>query len=115
MRHTAEARKLLRGLDAELAATARRLGRAVEWTERDRAILELIAGLVDRKTDLSAAYAHIDADDTKTRVKISAELRLLETALARLLRQVETEPPHMSHRSRQAQRAALARWDRRGA
>lgn len=110
MRHTPEARKLLRALDAELAATARRMSRPVVWTEKDRAVLELIAGTVDRKSDLSALYA--DAEDAKTRVKLSAELRLLESSLARLLKQIDTEPPVSSRRSQLAQKAARARWDR---
>jgi hypothetical protein len=110
MRHSPEARKLLRALDAELAATAARLGRPVEWTERDRAVMELIAANIDRTADLRARYA--DAEETKVRIKLSTELRLLETALARLLRQVDTEPPQLSRRSQQAQRAARARWDR---
>jgi hypothetical protein len=113
MRHTPQARKLLRALDAELAASSQRLGGNVEWTQQDRAVLELIAANVDRTVDLSARYD--EAEDTKTRVKLSAELRLLEAALARLLKQVETEPVVSSRRSQQAQRAARARWDRRSA
>ncbi|MFE3280958.1 hypothetical protein [Nocardia sp. NPDC059239] len=110
MRHSAEARKMLRALDAELASASERRGEPLEWTERDRAVLELIAGNIDRKTDLSARYH--DAEDTKTRVKLSAELRLLEAALARLLRQIETEPPVISQRSAKARAAAHARWNR---
>jgi hypothetical protein len=110
MRHSAPARKLLRALDDELAAAAERRGEPLEWTERDRAVLDLIAANTDRKVDLSARYT--DAEDTKTRVKLSAELRLLEAALARLLRQIETEPPVVSQRSAKARAAAHARWNR---
>lgn len=113
MRHSSEARKMLRALDAELADVSRRLGRPVEWSERDRAVLELIASNIDRKVDLSARYC--DAEDTKVRVKLSAELRLLEAALARLLKQIDPEPAVPSPRSVQASRAAHARWDRRRA
>lgn len=113
MRHTPQARKLLRSLDSELAASSQRLGGNVEWTQQDRAVLELIASNVDRTVDLSGRYD--EAEDTKTRVKLSAELRLLEAALARLLKHVDTEPVASSRRSQQAQRAARARWDRRGA
>ncbi|MGO4617933.1 hypothetical protein AB4305_30585 [Nocardia sp. 2YAB30] len=49
MRHTAEARKMLRALDAELAEVSARLGQPVQWSERDRAVLELIASNIDRK------------------------------------------------------------------
>jgi hypothetical protein len=81
MRHTPDARKLLRALDAELAASSQRLGGTVEWPNQDRAVLELIACQIDRKVDLSTRYE--EAEDTKTRLKLSAELRLLEAALAR--------------------------------
>ncbi|WP_157224295.1 hypothetical protein [Nocardia paucivorans] len=113
MRHSSEARKMLRALDAELEAVSLRLGEPVEWSERDRAVLELIASNINRKVDLSERYT--DAEDTKTRVKLSAELRLLEAALARLLKQIDPEPTVTSPRSVQASRAARARWDRRRA
>ncbi|WP_159842397.1 hypothetical protein [Nocardia sp. CY41] len=110
MRHSSEARKMLRALDAELSEVSRRLGQPVEWSERDRAVLELIASNIDRKADLSDRYS--EAEDTKTRVKLSAELRLLEAALARLLKQIDPEPAVTSPRSAQASRAARARWER---
>ena len=45
-------------------------------------------------------------------MKISAELRLTEASIARLLKQVSTDAPQpMSLRSVKAQRAARARWD----
>jgi hypothetical protein len=115
MRHTPQARKLLRALDSELASSSQRLGGNVEWTQQDRAVLELIASNIDRTVDLSARYDDADAEDTKARLKLSAELRLLEAALARLLKQIDTEPVVPSRRSQQAQRAARARWDRRSA
>ena len=111
MRHNPETRKLLRALDSELES--RELGEPVEWSERDRAVLELIASNFDRKVDLSARYD--EADDTKVKVKLSAELRLLESALARLLKQIDPEPVRSSVRSSKARRAAQARWGVRGA
>lgn len=113
MRRSSEARKMLRALDAELADVSRRLGQPVEWSERDRAVLELIASNIDRRVDLSARYS--EAEDAKLRVKLSAELRLLEAALARLLKQVDPEPAVQSPRSAAASRAARARWDRQRA
>lgn len=110
MKHTAETRKLLRSLDAELEVKSRELGVPVLWTERERAILGLIASNSDRKCDLSDRYE--EAEDTKTRLKLSAELRLLEAALARLLKQLDTEPVQKSPRSVKAQRAANVRWAR---
>ncbi|RJO80229.1 hypothetical protein D5S18_00295 [Nocardia panacis] len=110
MRHSPAARKLLAALNAELDAVGARLGQPIEWTERERTVLELIASNIDRKTALDAQFS--GTEDTKLRLKLSAELRLLEAALARLLKQVEPEPPALSQRSLKAQRAARARWDR---
>ncbi|WP_156371224.1 hypothetical protein [Nocardia arizonensis] len=64
--------------------------------------------------DLSERYC--EAEDTKTRVKLSAELRLLEAALARLLKQIDPEPVMTpARRSVQASQAARSRWERRRA
>jgi hypothetical protein len=53
------------------------------------------------------------ADDAKTLVKLSAELRLLEASVGRLLRPVNVDmPAPASLRTQKAQRAARARWDR---
>jgi hypothetical protein len=73
--------------------------------------LGLIADAADRKADLSADY---DAcTDAKTRVRLAGELRLTETALARLLKQIHTDvPAPESRRSQMARAAALARWSR---
>jgi hypothetical protein len=80
------------------------------WTPQDRAVLELIADTVDRRVDLAAEYA--DAEyDTLRRVKLSAELRLLEGSLARLLKQVHTDvPAPESQVTIKARHAAMKRW-----
>src|SRR4051794_15752557 len=62
MRHSSDARHLLRELDAELLAVSNRTGRSLVWTAQDRAVLELIADTVDRRVDLAAEYAA--AEDT---------------------------------------------------
>lgn len=108
MKHTPETRKLLRSLDAELAEKARELGVPLHWTERERAVLSLVAANSDRICDLSARYE--EAQDVKVRLKLSAELRLLEAALARLLKQLNTEAVQQSPRSVKARRAANVRW-----
>ena len=114
MRHSCEARKLLRELDAELAAASEHAGRSLVWTPQERAVLELIADQTDRKVELSGEYAA--TCDTVGRVKLSAELRLLEGSLARLLRQVKFDVPAVPVRepshvvSARASRAAKARW-----
>ena len=64
-----------------------------------------MAGNIDRRTDLAALYAA--AEQAKS--KLSAELRLLEGSLARLLKQVKTDvPAPESWATIQARRAA--RW-----
>jgi short-subunit dehydrogenase len=110
MAHCAEARRVRRELDEQLAASAAASGRTLVWTAQDRAVLELIASAIDRKNDLQRYYEA--ADEAKTLAKISAELRLTEASIARLLKQVSTDAPQtMSLRSVKAQRAVRARWD----
>ena len=109
--HSPEATKLLAELDDDLAKTSKRTGRTLVWTTADRQVLDLIASTVDRRADLRRLYADLAEDDIKTRVTLSAELRLIETSLARLMRLVNTEAPApMSLRSVKAQRAANIRW-----
>jgi uncharacterized protein YqeY len=111
MGHCAEARRVRRELDEQLAATAKVTGRNLVWSAQDREVLALITSAIDRKVDLTKAYEA--EEETKLRVKLSTEIRLLESHLARLLRQVQTDTPQpMSQRSLKAQRAAYARWDR---
>jgi hypothetical protein len=106
--HCAEARRVLRELDKELAATGARSGRSLVWTAADREVLALIASAIDRKCDLQRDYSA--AEDAKTRVKISAELRFIEAAVARLLRQVHTDTPAPESQQIQARAAVMRRW-----
>lgn len=70
-----------------------------------------ISSILDRKAEFSELYE--SAEDTKTKLKISAEMRLLEQAAARLLRGINTDvAPAPSRRTLMARRAAAARWDR---
>jgi hypothetical protein len=108
---------LLAELDAELAEKSAALELVGDdrlyWSAAEEAVRELIACTVDRKLDLWRRY-HA-TDDDKTRVKLSAEQRLLETSLARLLKSVNTDLPietRPSVRSQKASRAANARWHR---
>lgn len=106
-----EARKVLRELNDELAASSERLGRTLSWTAAERAVLDAVAANVDRRADLTRAYDA--ADEAKVRVKLSAELRLLEGALARLLREVSTDVPSPESRTTiKARHAANTRWER---
>jgi hypothetical protein len=75
------------------------------WLLRLRALLA-------RPHGDAAAYPACQ-DDPKAKVKVSAELRLLEASIARLLKQISAEPPSpRSLRSEKAARAVRARWER---
>ena len=109
MERSPEARKLLHQLDTELAAASKRSGRSLVWTPQDRAVLGLIADTVNRRLDLVAAFDA--AEDVKHRVRLSAEIRLLDGSLARLLNQVHTDvPAPESQTTIKARRAAMRRW-----
>lgn len=116
MARTAEARKLLRQLNADLAAAGQRSGRELEWSAQERAVLGLICDQTDRRVALADEYER--ADDARARVRLSAELRLLENSISRLLKGVSTDVPggaprrYESQASRRAQHAALQRWGR---
>src|ERR1700754_3865844 len=75
--HSSEARRVRRELDKELAATAAATGRNLVWSAADHQVLELISAAIGRKVDLSQDYAA--TQEPKTRVKLSAEIRLIES------------------------------------
>lgn len=115
MARSSESRKLLRQLNAELAAAGQRSGRDLEWSAQERAVLGLICDQTDRKAELYAEYR--GTEDSRARVKLSAEIRLLEGSIGRLLKGVSTDVPsgprrYESQASRRAQHAALTRWAR---
>lgn len=113
MARSSEASKMLAALNSELAAASRRRGVKLEWSPAEEAILGLISATIDRKVGLSREYGKCDSPSLK--VKLSAELRQLETQLARLLKQVSPDvpaAPRLSPTSRKAQTAANARWSR---
>lgn len=100
---------MLRELNKELCAAGETAGRSLVWTAQDRAVLGLIADQTDRRTELLAEYAA--DEDVMRRVKLSAELRLLEGSLARLIKLVKTDvPAPESQVTIQARRAAMKRW-----
>lgn len=113
MARSAEARKVLAALDSELSLASKRRGSRLEWTASEEAILGLISATIDRKSGLSRAYN--ECDQLGLKVKLSAELRLLETQLARLLKQINPDvsvAPKVSPTTRKARNAANARWER---
>ena len=106
-----EARKVLRELHKELESASNRAHKELEFSAAERAVLELIAANLDRISDLRTHYE--EATEVKVRVKLSTELRLLEQAVARLLKQVRTDlPPAESKTTIAARRAVNTRWDR---
>jgi hypothetical protein len=114
MAKSAEARKICRDLDKELEAAGASRGHSLVWSAQERAIIGLISAQIDRKCELLEAYE--EADDAKVKCKLSGEARLLETSIARLLRQVKTDVPGPeSQKTRDARRAVRARWDHHSA
>lgn len=110
-----EAQCLLDALDAELARSGERSGTTLTWTAAEREHLDMIAECIDRKVHLQGRYDNCDPTDHKNLVRLSTEMRLLDTTVSRLLKNVSTDESvaaPMSQRSRRAQHAALARWAR---
>jgi hypothetical protein len=112
-KRSSEARKLARDLQSELDAYAAANDVVLSWSVPEVAIIELIQDQIDRKVELSAAYEA--AGDEKSRLKLSAEVRLLEGSIGRLLKLVNTQPrlpsrEPVSRASSRGRRAANIRW-----
>ncbi len=108
---SAESSALLAELDGELADASDRLGQKLTWSAQERAILGQLSSLLDRKAELLGLYAN--APTANLKLKFSAEVRLLEQAVARLVRMVKTDlAPAESLTTVKARRAARRRWDR---
>lgn len=109
--HSPEAQKLLDRLESELAAAGARAGTTLSWTVAECEMLEMLARTVDRRTELAARYAKVR--DTKTKLKVSVELRMLDNTVTRLLKNIKTDVPEAdSLTTIKARRAANVRWDR---
>jgi hypothetical protein len=110
-RHTAEARKTARELDKLLAAVGDQAGVELVWDATESEIIGLILAAIDRKVGLTVDYT--TATDAKSKVKLAGELRLTETHIARLLRQIRPAvSAPVSKRSSKARAAANARWSK---
>jgi hypothetical protein len=110
--HSVEALKLAADLDRELAAYGESRGVQLSWSVPERATISLIQDQVDRKVELTAAY---DSAEDKQRLRLAAEIRLIEGSIGRLLKLVNTQPrlPSLgpvSHASARGRRAADIRW-----
>lgn len=100
-----------RELDKELASAGLRSGQELVWSAQEEAILGLISDEIDRKTAILESWGQ--ATDAKVMCKLSAEARLLEQSIARLLKLIKTElPARPSNNTVKARRAANTRWDR---
>lgn len=121
-KRSSAARKLARDLQIELEAHGEAHGVSLSWSVPELAIIEQIQDQIDRKQQVMAAYDA--ATDDKTRLKFSAEARLLEGSIGRLLKlinttpAIKTAPPRRNiydeQASRHGRKAANARWSRRG-
>jgi hypothetical protein len=113
-KRSSESRKLVRQLTIELAAASARAGVQLGWTPQEETLLTLICDETDRKVEILAEYER--ADDPKAKMAYSAEARLLENSIGRLLLKIRTDPPAQeSRRSQQARAAAMTRWRSAGA
>lgn len=106
-----DAQRIIAALDTELAESAKQAGHDLVWSTAEADVIAMIAAEVDRRVELSAQYSA--CDNVNTKLKLATEIRLLESSIARLYRQVSTEvPAPMSAVSRKAQHAARSRWNR---
>lgn len=103
--------ELLNGLDAELASAGEATGEVLVWSAAEIEARRLLADTVDRRADLALRYTR--QRETKVRVKLSAELRMLDRAIMLLLKEIRTDvPAPESLTTIKARRAAHVRWDR---
>lgn len=111
-RRSVGARKVLRELDKELAAVSARTGITMRWSPQEEAVLTLIADQIDRKVELFGEYQL--AVDAKDKARLSAEVRLLENSIARMLKTMHidepTPPRYESQATKHARTAAMKRW-----
>lgn len=113
-KHSSQARKLRRELDAQLAEAAAESGTELTFSAEEEQLIEQIMATIDRREELQSLYDA--AEDIKDKVKLAGEVRLSEGHIERMLRRVSTEAPAqakpMSKTSMMASRAANARWAR---
>ena len=108
-KRTSAAQRVLADLDAELAAAGKARGEKLSWTAAERELREMLADTIDRRTRVSGIYDK--ASDAKVLVKLSNELRQLNTAVMRLLAAIRTDvPAPESLTSIKARRAVAVRW-----
>ena len=82
---TPEAQKVLDELDAELAASSKRLGRSLSWTASEHEHRQMIGSTIDRRVRLAKLYAATDPDNVKDLTRLSCEIRQCDALVSRLL------------------------------
>jgi hypothetical protein len=117
---TVEAQRFLRDIDAELQSNAEAAGVSLAFSAAERETLGNVAALIDRKVELRQAYEGA-ADDTRLRIALSTEIRLIEGAITRMLNSVDMCAPVaeddaddevITPTQRKARAAAQSRWKR---
>lgn len=108
-------RRLRADLDLALKRASQDLGQPLEWSEQELATIDRACATADRAEVLRARFDEAQQSDGSPAdlVKLSAELRLLDTQVVDLVVRVNAGlGPAKSERH---QRAAGTRWDRRDA
>jgi hypothetical protein len=117
---TPEAQRFLQAMHDELASNADATGLSLAFSTAEQETLGNVAALIDRKVELRQAYEDA-SDDTRLRIALSTEVRLIEQAIARMLRTVDMCAPAaevdaaddvLTPTQRKAQAAAQSRWRR---
>jgi len=102
---------MLADLDADLAAAGGATGDRLEWTTEELVAREALADTIDRRARVAEIWA--TATDPKLVVKLSVELRQLDAAVMRPLKEINAEaPPPESLTTVKARNAVNVRWAR---
>jgi len=112
-----QAQAFLAAMDAELLANAEASAMSLAFSAAEQQTLTDVADHIDRKTELAALYD--DAEDTRLKVALATELRLIEASITRLLRTVDMCAPEAQEQGEvitptqaKARAAANSRWKR---
>jgi hypothetical protein len=116
--NSVEAQRFLREMQEELAENAKATGMTLAFSAAERETLGNIAAHIDRKVELRKLYD--EAQQVRVKLAVATECRLIEAAITRLLRTVDTCGPvddehddeHMTPMQIKAQKAVQTRWRR---
>ncbi|SCX32933.1 hypothetical protein [Mycolicibacterium fluoranthenivorans] len=116
MRMATEARELLKALDAELEDAGKSAGETLFWSAEEAELRKFIGDAVTRKCALARAFDK--ATSASARLTFSAEIRLLETHISKMLKELRSGMPDEQQSapstvtSMKASHAANSRWKR---